>query len=99
MNVQSASLKGLRPQNENNHEIIMNFDGKDSNIKNINFFAIFDGHGGKQVSNFLKENLPKFFTDKRVEYPVSKRYVINVYDHLQKTLKEHNFAYYSGSTG
>jgi serine/threonine protein phosphatase PrpC len=99
MNVHSVSLKGLRPQNEDAHEIILNLDGKDCNLNNVNFFAIFDGHGGKLVSNSLKENLPKFFMDKRVEYPISKRYVVNVYDYIQKSLAKHDFSHYSGSTG
>lgn len=98
MNVYSASLKGLRPQNEDNHEIIVNMDEKDKNIKNVNFYSVFDGHGGKQVSNYLKENLSKFFVDKRVVYPVSKKYVVNVYDHVQKTLRGYNFSHYQGST-
>lgn len=99
MNVHSVSLKGLRPQNEDTHEIIINLDGKDNTKKNINLFAVFDGHGGKQVSSYLKQNLPKFFIDKRVVYPLSKRYIVNVYDYLQKSLKVHNFSTYSGSTG
>ena len=27
-------------------------------------FAVFDGHGGKAVSKYLKENLPQFFVNK-----------------------------------
>ncbi|QKF93840.1 protein phosphatase 2c family protein [Fadolivirus algeromassiliense] len=98
MNVYVASLKGVRPQNEDNHVTIINLDDKDKTKKNINFYAVFDGHGGKQVSNYLEKNLPKFFTDKRVQYPVSKKYVVNAYDHIQKTLMEYNFAHYQGST-
>ena len=98
MNVYSISLKGLRPQNEDNHEIILNMDEKDSNIKNINLFAVFDGHGGKQVSNYLKENLPKYFVDKRITYPISKKYVMSVYDYIQKCLAKHAFSKNMGST-
>ncbi len=58
MNVHTASLKGLRPQNEDNHIVITNLDNKNCNIKNIDLFGVFDGHGGKQVSNYVKENLP-----------------------------------------
>lgn len=99
MNVYTISLKGIRPQNEDNHEVILNLDNNDNKLNNINLFAVFDGHGGKFVSNYLKNNLPKFFTDKRVKYPLSKKYLINVYDHLQTSLKNHNFSYSSGSTG
>lgn len=99
MNVYFASLQGARPQNEDAHVTILNLDGKNCNLNNINFYAVFDGHGGKAVSNTLKESLPKFFTDKRVEYPLTKRYVINVYDYIQQNLAKHDFSSYSGSTG
>lgn len=99
MKVYSISLQGVRPQNEDKHEIILNLDGADKNIKDINLYAVFDGHGGKQVSTYLKDYLPKFFMDKRVEYPVGKRYIVNVYDHIQKSLSTNNFAKYVGSTG
>ena len=51
------------------------------------------------MSAYLKEQLPKFFTDKRVEYPVGKRYVVNVYDHIQKSLSAFPYSKYTGSTG
>lgn len=99
MKVHTISLKGERQQNEDTHEVIINLDGKNCKNKDVNFYAVFDGHGGKQVSSFLKEYLPKFFTDKRVEYPIGKRYVVNVYDHIQKTLSANSYSKYTGSTG
>lgn len=98
MEVHSISLKGLRDQNEDKHEIIVNSHNKNRSIKNVNMLAVFDGHGGKDVSAYIQENLPQYFLDKRVQYPISKRYVVNVYDHIQKTLKKTNYAYYSGTT-
>jgi len=99
MTVYSASLKGLREQNEDAHVSIINLDSKNPAINNVNLYGVFDGHGGKEVSKFVKDYLPKFFVDKRIEYPISKKYVVTVYDHIQKTLHNHSFAYYSGSTG
>ena len=93
-----ASLKGLRNQNEDTHVIITNIDNRDNTIKDINFFAINDGHGGKQVSEFIKEVLPSFFLDNRVEYPLKKRYVTNVYDHIQKLLSKQPYTNHCGST-
>jgi len=90
MSVYTASLKGLRPQNEDNHIA--------KHCNNIGLYAVFDGHGGKQVSNFLKEHLPKFFLDKRVQYPLSKKYVNNVYDYLQTSITKHPFSKNTGST-
>ena len=34
---------------------------KNSNINNINFYAIYDGHGGKEVSTYLEKNLYQYF--------------------------------------
>lgn len=99
MNVYTTSLKGLRPQNEDTHVTITNMDGKNKELNNINMYGVFDGHGGKQVSNFLKEHLPKFFIDKRIQYPISKKYINNVYDYLQESIAKHPFAKHTGSTG
>jgi protein phosphatase 2C len=98
MNVHSVSLKGHRDQNEDQHEIIINTDNRDKTQKNVNFFGVYDGHGGKEISKFIKENLSQYFMDKRIKCPVSKRYVINVYDHIQRILKKNSSAYYSGTT-
>ena len=99
MNVHSISLKGLRDQNEDHHNIIINSNGQYRKNKNIDFFAIYDGHGGGEVSEYVKNNLPQYFIDKRITYPLSKRYIVNVYDHIQKSLSKYKFSQYSGSTG
>jgi hypothetical protein len=36
MNIHIYSLKGLRKQNEDAHIVILNGDGKNKNLKNIN---------------------------------------------------------------
>lgn len=87
MSIHSVTLKGKRPQNEDKHDTIINLDGTDKNSAPINFYAVYDGHGGKFVSKFLHENLPKCFTDKRVSYPLKKRFVKKVYDYWQSELK------------
>ncbi len=101
----STSLKGLRPQNEDTHVIIENIDGNNlggagagANYPKINFYSVFDGHGGKQVSHYLKDTLPLFFNDNRVKYPLTKKYIVNVYDHMQNKLKETKYATRVGST-
>lgn len=93
-----ASIKGKRPQNEDSHVIIENMSGLIPDKKRINFYAVFDGHGGKQVSQFLKMSLPMFFIDKRINYPLTKKYVKDVYDHMQKKLLATRFAKFCGST-
>jgi len=98
MNIHSVSLKGLREQNEDKHDIILNNSNNNRNIKDINFFAVYDGHGGKQVSQYIQENLSKYFLAKNVVYPLQKRYVINIYDYIQKQLRNTKYAYHTGTT-
>lgn len=98
MSVHFTSLKGLRDQNEDKHNIIINIDNKRCNYKNVNLFAIYDGHGGKEVSTFLSEKLPSYFMDSRVVYPLEKRYVIKVFDHMQGALEKQGFSKNMGST-
>lgn len=98
MNVHSVSLKGLRDQNEDKHDIIVNGNSQNPNIKNVNLFAVYDGHGGKEVSKFLKDNLSKYLLNKTCEYPLKKQHVYAVYDNIQKALSKTSYASYSGST-
>lgn len=86
MCVHLASRKGLRKHNEDNHNIILGLDSTDINVKKVNFMAIYDGHGGKFVSDFLSVNLPQFFTAKNVSYPLKINYVNDVYDKIQEIL-------------
>lgn len=100
MKVYHSSLIGKRETNEDQHQIIINDDNNNSNINNINFFAVYDGHGGGKVSKFLKNNLSQYFLKKNIKYPLSDSYIIKVFNHLQKKLSiDHkDFAYSQGST-
>jgi serine/threonine protein phosphatase PrpC len=62
--IYSYSLQGRRDYNEDTHFHIENLDGKIKNINNINFLGLFDGHGGKMISSYLKETLPLYFLKK-----------------------------------
>jgi serine/threonine protein phosphatase PrpC len=88
MNIHSVSLKGLRDQNEDKHNIILNGDGKDSTMAPVNFLAVFDGHGGKFISKFLSKNIQNFFINPKVKYPLSKKYVNIIYNYIQNQLRE-----------
>lgn len=97
----SISLIGQRETNEDQHVVIFNSGKQNKQLRNVNFFSIFDGHGGKEVSRFLKSNLPHYFTDRsndELKFPVPDRYVNRVFDHLQKTLIL-NFNKVSQNTG
>jgi serine/threonine protein phosphatase PrpC len=99
------TVQGKRESNEDQHFIFSNLDGKDCDKNCINMIGVFDGHGGKLVSKYLKENLPDYFTKKFKDNLFSKpekfsKYVSKVFDILQnKLIEEHPKAVnYCGST-
>ena len=105
MKVFSHSLQGKRTTQEDQHVAILNIDGKNNEMNNINFFGVFDGHGGKKVSHYLKNNLPEFFTQKFKKNIFAKneaftKYTTQAFDLLQNNLKEKHprAVEYCGST-
>ena len=105
MKVYSHSLQGHRDSNEDQHIHILNIDGEKEDYNPVNFFAVFDGHGGKLVSKYLKDNLPQFFVNKFKKDIYGKdestyKYVNKVYEHLQSQMKKDHprAAQYCGST-
>lgn len=64
MKVYSHSLQGKRESNEDQHSTILNLNNDNKEMNNINFLGVYDGHGGKTVSKYLKENLPNYFIKK-----------------------------------
>jgi len=92
MKVYSHSLQGKREANEDQHIHILNLNGENTDQNNINFFGVFDGHGGKLVSKFLKENMPQFFISKfkknlYLKDDTASKYFNKVYDLLQNKLQ------------
>jgi serine/threonine protein phosphatase PrpC len=100
MKIDIASVIGKRKQNEDKHSIIQNIDGRDPNMAKLNFYGVYDGHGGKFVSKYLSDHLSKFFMDKRTEYPLKKKDVNRMYNFMQNILKTKykNEAMNTGST-
>jgi len=88
MSAHFVSLKGDRDANEDGHNIILGMDpqNEDPTLAKINYYGIYDGHGGDFVSKFLSNNLPQFFVSSEVKYPLDVKYVNKVYDEVQKTL-------------
>jgi len=100
MDVHSTSLQGMRRQNEDKHNIILNLNGKYKRLKNVNFFSVYDGHGGKEVSEFLYKKLYKYFMNRKLNYPLNKKTINFIYDHLQNILRTNhtNMCSHTGST-
>jgi serine/threonine protein phosphatase PrpC len=67
-------------------------------MNNVNYFGVFDGHGGNKVSTFLHKNLANFFMDKRLTYPLTKNNVNKAYDDYQNKISKYNWGHESGST-
>jgi len=99
MSIHSVSLKGRRDNNEDKDTKILNIDRRNKNMMPINFFAVYDGHGGKYVSNYLSENLPKYFMNSP-EFPFTKKYTSRIFADVQNKLRTQHksAASYCGST-
>lgn len=99
----SSSQLGKRDKNEDELDIIMNLQEQNSEYKKLNFYAVYDGHGGSYISKFLKNNLSKFIINKCIdESPQDKtfdKYIFKIYDYIQnKLIQSEKFAKVSGST-
>jgi serine/threonine protein phosphatase PrpC len=101
----SHSLQGKRPSNEDQHYSFLNLESSNEKFNNINFIGVFDGHGGKTVSRYLKDNLPLFFINKFPSNILNNNkktinYINQVYNLIQNNLvKNHpRAAQYCGST-
>jgi serine/threonine protein phosphatase PrpC len=100
MNIYSISKKGMREHNEDYETIYINSNNNDIKSKKINIFGIYDGHGGKYISKYLSEKIPDYFKKNDVQYPLSGRYVRNVFKEIQNDLEKNHSSYseYCGST-
>lgn len=85
--VHYVSKKGTRRSNEDNHNIYL-YKDRESGKSKVNFYAVYDGHGGKYVSSYLAKNLPGCFIHPKVTFPLNKRYVNNIYNAIEKELYE-----------
>lgn len=86
MSVHFVSLKGERTTNEDKHNILLNIND-DKNTANVNLYGVYDGHGGKFVSNYLSNNIAQYFIKSNVTYPLNKNYVNKIYDIIENNLK------------
>ena len=93
---QSFSLQGKRDSNEDQHISILNLNNTNTNINSVNFIGVFDGHGGKLVSKYLKTNLPKYILKKtdiniyQQKSNITSRFFAKLFDKLQDDLKKNH---------
>ena len=94
MEINSYSLQGRRESNEDYYFVLNNLLHKDEQSLPINFIGIYDGHGGKLVSKYIKDNLPKYIlNDKEVLHKSVhdfKKHINLSYDNLQNKLKKYH---------
>ena len=86
--VYTASLKGLRPTNEDRHFV--------STSDKLQLYGVFDGHGGSQVSNYLVKAIPKLYQE--AQYPLSQTWINKMYSNIQDSLKQRKYSSRTGST-
>jgi serine/threonine protein phosphatase PrpC len=105
MKFYTYSIQGRRLSNEDKHICILNLNNQNKNINAINLLGVFDGHGGKVVSKYLKNNLPQYFMHKFKENfylktKLATKYFIKIFNILQNNLiADHPRAsQYCGST-
>jgi len=93
-----TSIKGRRDSNEDRHNIILNINGDDANVNEINFFGIYDGHGGTYVSKYLESNISNYYLDKNFSIPFDENFHNQVFQIIQNQLLKSTFGYSNGST-
>ena len=74
--VYSASYKGMRSNNEDFHNTVL---GDKSNL-----FAVYDGHGGSEVSHFLKTKIPQYLSN--IDIPKKKLDIYKIFANISKEL-------------
>lgn len=99
MIINFKSIIGVRPTNEDKHNIILNLNNNNKKAK-VNLFSIFDGHGGKYVSKYMEHMLPKYLMHPKMKYPMQKKTCNSIFKVLQNDLitKHKKQALNTGST-
>src|ERR1700728_1057485 len=87
------SLRGKRMSNEDVENYNMNLSAngahRNPNFAPADFFVICDGHGGKEVAEFVVPELEKYLMRKNLIYPLPHTYISKVYNLVQQKLIKH----------
>jgi serine/threonine protein phosphatase PrpC len=89
MKIHHISNSGKRPYNEDRYMIIINLDNKDKELCDINFYGIYDGHGGCEISEYLHQHFYKYFINIKNKYPLSEKYINTICNTVNNDLKKY----------
>lgn len=98
MDVFFTTATGRRESNEDKHNIIMNLNGKNKKYSRINFFSIYDGHGGNYVSNELSKVMPTIYCKPGTHYPITENTHKQLFKEIQQKLLTNSKGKTNGST-
>ena len=93
MSVHFSSMKGRRRSNEDTHTIkpfMSNKQNPGGKYARVNIYAVYDGHGGTYVSKYLRDHLHKYFVNRKVQYPVKRKYISDTFSFVQQKLTRAN---------
>lgn len=90
---QYKSAQGpIRDTNEDEIDIVFNYDNKDKSLKPFNYFAVYDGHGGSAISKYIKERLSRYFMENKRDYDIRRKsanqYIYSVYEGMQNKIQD-----------
>jgi serine/threonine protein phosphatase PrpC len=94
---QTKSLLGLRDKNEDEIDIVFNYKGTDEKKKVMNYYAVYDGHGGSSISKYVRDKLSKYFMNISCDVEINKtktcdKYITTVYNCVQDKIAQLNLA-------
>lgn len=100
MNVHVESKIGKKTTNEDKFKIFLNKNGDNDEYNNIDFYGIYDGHGGKHISEYLSKKFYKFFINKKLQIPLNLEQANKLYIKFNNNMKKKLLkkAHDSGST-
>ncbi|ADO18549.1 putative protein phosphatase 2C [Acanthamoeba castellanii mimivirus] len=85
-----TSLQGLREENEDVELMNLNLllTGKPNNPKYapIDLFIVCDGHGGKEVAEYVAPRLNRYIMNNNNTFPLHRQHVAKIYDAIQNEL-------------
>jgi serine/threonine protein phosphatase PrpC len=76
------------------------FNYKIKDLCAINFYAIYDGHGGSDISDYLQQHFYKYFINIKNKYPLPEKNINDICTTVNNDLKKYKKkeSYISGST-